>query len=144
MSVLERKCCSGRNQVLANDLAAALQHEPFLVGQPSEVDRMALAAAPTAGPSHGGLALTVSSAGGYDGTNQYEENAEHLRQLFSQSKLVSFSIAHIACSAGSSSGDNYMSVVKRVTISQAGKEQDPELAGSEIGKVVQKHLSPLH
>ncbi|XP_033159319.1 uncharacterized protein LOC117140478 [Drosophila mauritiana] len=99
---------------------------------------MALAAAPTAGPSHGGLALTVSSAGGYDGTNQYEENAEHLRQLFSQSKLVSFSIAHIACSAGSSSGDNYMSVVKRVTISQAGKDQDPELAGSEIVTVIVK------
>ncbi|XP_039489633.1 uncharacterized protein LOC120450580 [Drosophila santomea] len=102
---------------------------------------MALAAAPTAGPSHGGLALTVNSAGGYEGTNQYEENAEHLRQLFSQSKLVSFSIAHIACSAGSSSGDNYMSVVKRVTITQvpaAGKDQDPELAGSEIVTVIVK------
>ncbi|XP_070071750.1 uncharacterized protein [Drosophila takahashii] len=102
---------------------------------------MALAAAPTAGPSHGGLAMAVNSAGGHDtsGGNQYEENAEHLRQLFSQSKLVSFSIAHIACSAGSSSGDNYMSVVKRVTISQApDQEKDQEQARSEIVTVIVK------
>ncbi|XP_017071879.1 uncharacterized protein LOC108108350 [Drosophila eugracilis] len=100
---------------------------------------MALAATPTAGPSHGGLAMTVNSAGGYDSINQYEENAEHLRQLFSQNKLVSFSIAHIACSAGSSSGDNYMSVVKRVTITQApDKELDQELARSEIVTVIVK------
>ncbi|XP_037720545.1 uncharacterized protein LOC119553929 [Drosophila subpulchrella] len=106
---------------------------------------MALAATPTAGPSHGGLAMAVNPAGGYDGSasNQYEENTDHLRQLFSQNQLVSFSIAHIACSAGSSSGDNYMSVVKRVTISQApdqdrDRDQNQELARSEIVTVIVK------
>jgi len=101
---------------------------------------MALAATPTAGPSHGGLTMAVNPAGAYDGSasNQYEENADHLRQLFSQNQLVSFSIAHIACSAGSSSGDNYMSVVKRVTISQApdqDRDRDQEQARSEIGEL---------
>lgn len=66
--------------------------------------------------------------------NQFEENVEHLRQLFSQNKLVSFSIAHIACSAGSSSGDNYMSVVKRVTISQAVARDQDQPAANETGK----------
>ncbi|XP_017122321.1 uncharacterized protein LOC108142786 isoform X1 [Drosophila elegans] len=98
---------------------------------------MALAAAPTAGPSHGVMTMAVNSTGGSE-FRQYEENAEHLRQLFSQSKLVSFSIAHIACTAGSSSGDNYMSVVKRVTISQAPAEKDQELATSEIVTVIIK------
>ncbi|XP_016973176.1 uncharacterized protein LOC108040278 [Drosophila rhopaloa] len=97
---------------------------------------MALAAATTAGPSHGALAMAVNSTGG--AIHQYEENAEHLRQLFSLSKLVSFSIAHIACTAGSSSGDNYMSVVKRVTISQAPADKDQELANSEIVTVIIK------
>jgi len=126
-------------------LAAAFPQEPFPfpIGQPSELDKMALAATPTAGPSHGGLAMAVNPAGGYYGSasNQYEENADHLRQLFSQNQLVSFSIAHIACSAGSSSGDNYMSVVKRVTISQApdqdrdrDRDQNQEQGRSEIGE----------
>ncbi|XP_020816910.1 uncharacterized protein LOC110190651 [Drosophila serrata] len=78
------------------------------------------AAMQIAGPSRsngGGLAMTMTVNSGV-AVNQYEENAEHLRQLFSRSKLVSFSIAQIACSAGSSSGDNYMSVVKRVTITE--------------------------
>lgn len=93
------------------------------------------AALQMAGPSHGGggvgLAMAVNSGAAL---NQYEENAEHLRQLFSRSKLVSFSIAHITCSAGSSSGDNYMSVVKRVTISQATEDADSDEAMREIGK----------
>jgi len=84
--------------------------------------------------------MAVNPAGGYGGSasNQYEENADHLRQLFSQNQLVSFSIAHISCSAGSSSGDNYMSVVKRVTISQApdqDRDRDQEQARSEIGEL---------
>ncbi|XP_017028521.1 uncharacterized protein [Drosophila kikkawai] len=81
------------------------------------------AAMQIAGPSRSngsGLAMAVNSGAA---VNQYEENAEHLRQLFSRSKLVSFSIDHISCSAGSSSGDNYMSVVKRVTISQATEDE---------------------
>ncbi|KAH8286214.1 hypothetical protein KR054_004656 [Drosophila jambulina] len=97
------------------------------------------AAMQIAGPScsngGGGLAMTVNSG---VAVNQYEENAEHLRQLFSRSKLVSFSIAHIACSAGSSSGDNYMSVVKRVTISQATEDPDSDEAMREIVTVIVK------
>lgn len=52
-------------------------------------------------------------------TNQYVEDIEYLRQLFRAKNLVNFSIGQIACSAGSSSGDNYMSLVKRVTIHDA-------------------------
>ncbi|XP_017049813.1 uncharacterized protein LOC108093937 [Drosophila ficusphila] len=101
---------------------------------------MALAATPKAGPSRGGMAMTMNSTG--SSVNQYEENAEHLRQLFSQSKLVSFSIAHITCSAGSSSGDNYMSVVKRVTISREpparDQTQDHEQTRNDIVTVIVK------
>ncbi|XP_068148888.1 uncharacterized protein [Drosophila tropicalis] len=86
------------------------------------------------GPSNGAMAMALESfdiclvdanaAGSIP--NQYEENVDHLRKLFSQNNLVSFSIAHIACSAGSSSGDNYMSVVKRVTISKANDEEEQQ------------------
>ncbi|KAH8301242.1 hypothetical protein KR018_009227, partial [Drosophila ironensis] len=74
----------------------------------------------------------------------FEENAEHLCQLFSRSKLVSFSIAHIACSAGSSSGDNYMSVVKRVTISQApARDQEPPAATETVTVIVKRQIASL-
>ncbi|XP_034111313.1 uncharacterized protein LOC117572550 [Drosophila albomicans] len=61
------------------------------------------------------------------GINPYEEDIEHLRQLLSVRNVVTFDIGRIACSAGSSSGDNYMSLVKRVTIydvAAAGSEAD--------------------
>ncbi|KAH8343191.1 hypothetical protein KR059_006275 [Drosophila kikkawai] len=96
------------------------------------------AAMQIAGPSRSngsGLAMAVNSGAA---VNQYEENAEHLRQLFSRSKLVSFNIDHISCSAGSSSGDNYMSVVKRVTISQATGDPDSDEAMREIVTVIVK------
>lgn len=48
--------------------------------------------------------------------NEYEENLENLRKLFSVRNIVPFKIKHVKCSAGSSSGDNYMSVVKRLEI----------------------------
>ncbi|XP_061392000.1 uncharacterized protein LOC133327499 [Musca vetustissima] len=48
--------------------------------------------------------------------NEYEENVDNLRKLFKANNIVSFNIQHIKCSAGSSSGDNYMSVVKRIQI----------------------------
>ena len=48
--------------------------------------------------------------------NEYEENLENLMKFFSVQNIVSFNIKHIKCSAGSSSGDNYMSVVKRLKI----------------------------
>ncbi|XP_059218832.1 uncharacterized protein LOC106094485 isoform X2 [Stomoxys calcitrans] len=48
--------------------------------------------------------------------NEYEENVDSLRKLFSANNIVSFNIQHMKCSAGSSSGDNYMSVVKRIQI----------------------------
>ncbi|KAI8117735.1 hypothetical protein CVS40_10459 [Lucilia cuprina] len=48
--------------------------------------------------------------------NEYEENFENLRKLFSVKNIVSFKINRVKCSAGSSSGDNYMSVVKRLQI----------------------------
>lgn len=47
---------------------------------------------------------------------EYEENLENLKKLFSVQNIVSFNIKHIKCTAGSSSGDNYMSVVKRLQI----------------------------
>ncbi|XP_017109951.2 uncharacterized protein [Drosophila bipectinata] len=76
--------------------------------------------------------------------NQFEENVEHLRQLFSQNKLVSFSIAHIACTAGSSSGDNYMSVVKRVTISQAvARDQEQPAANETVTVIVKRQIASL-
>ncbi|KAM8709982.1 hypothetical protein ACLKA7_016737 [Drosophila subpalustris] len=59
------------------------------------------------------------------GSNQYEEDIEHLSQLFSFKNVVTFDIGHMDCSAGSSSGDNYMSLVKRVTIyAAAGGESE--------------------
>lgn len=88
---------------------------------------MAAVSSVAAGPSTNGCPAGMA-------INQFEENVEHLRQLFSQNKLVSFSIAHIACSAGSSSGDNYMSVVKRVTISQAVARDQEQPAANETGK----------
>ncbi|XP_022213685.2 uncharacterized protein LOC111068501 [Drosophila obscura] len=110
--------------------AAASQPEPqqpLPINQSSEMETMA-AAPPTAGPSNGGggggMAMAMAVTMGV--INQYEENVEHLRQLFSRNKLVSFSIDHIACSAGSSSGDNYMSVVKRVTISQDQEQEQQQ------------------
>lgn len=48
--------------------------------------------------------------------NEYEENVDSLRKLFKVNNIVSFSIQQMKCSAGSSSGDNYMSVVKRIQI----------------------------
>lgn len=48
--------------------------------------------------------------------SEYEENVDNLRKLFKANNIVSFNIQHIQCSAGSSSGDNYMSVVKRIQI----------------------------
>ncbi|KAH8380072.1 hypothetical protein KR009_008747 [Drosophila setifemur] len=94
------------------------------------------------GPSNGGLAMAVSGANG--SVNQFDENAEHLRQLFSQKKLVSFTIAHIACSAGSSSGDNYMSVVKRVTISPMATTGIQESMGSEsVTVIVKRQIASL-
>ncbi|KAH8302249.1 hypothetical protein KR044_004353 [Drosophila immigrans] len=69
---------------------------------------------------------TTTAAGGGGGggglanggmpLSPYEEDVEHLRQLLSVRNVVTFDIGRIACSAGSSSGDNYMSLVKRVTI----------------------------
>lgn len=47
---------------------------------------------------------------------EYEENLENLKKLFSAQNIVSFNIKNIKCTAGSSSGDNYMSVVKRLQI----------------------------
>lgn len=64
----------------------------------------------------------VSDLAGTTATNQYVEDIECLRKLFRSKNLTKFSIGRIACSAGSSSGDNYMSLVKRVTIHDAGKE----------------------
>lgn len=63
---------------------------------------------------------TTTSTGAANGViNQYEEDIEHLSQLFTAKNVVTFDIGHMACSAGSSSGDNYMSLVKRVTIYEA-------------------------
>ncbi|XP_030372303.1 uncharacterized protein LOC115622497 [Scaptodrosophila lebanonensis] len=100
------------------------------------------AAATATGPSTAAMALAAVSSNNPDKcqansntsaaasvANQYEENVEHLRQLFSHNHLVSFQISHIECSAGSSSGDNYMSVVKRVSIYDAG---DAAYEGSEM------------
>ncbi|TMW46501.1 hypothetical protein DOY81_008416 [Sarcophaga bullata] len=56
--------------------------------------------------------------------NDYEENLENLRKLLSVKKIVSFDITDIICSAGSSSGDNYMSVVKRLQIQGLSNNND--------------------
>ncbi|KAH8415482.1 hypothetical protein KR222_000787, partial [Zaprionus bogoriensis] len=53
------------------------------------------------------------------GCSELEEDIDHLSRLFSARRLVTFDIGRIVCSAGSSSGDNYMSLVKRVTIYDA-------------------------
>lgn len=76
------------------------------------------------GPANGIMTLT--------GINQYEEDFEHLNKLFSAKNVVTFDIGRIACSAGSSSGDNYMSLVKRVTIYEA-TDGDEEM-GNENGE----------
>ncbi|EDW70212.1 uncharacterized protein [Drosophila virilis] len=71
--------------------------------------------------------------------NQYVEDIEYLRQLFRAKNLVNFSIGQIACSAGSSSGDNYMSLVKRVTIHDAaGDDSQMAAAASAICSVIIK------
>ncbi|XP_065360674.1 uncharacterized protein LOC135954430 [Calliphora vicina] len=56
--------------------------------------------------------------------NEYEENLENLRKLFSVRNIVPFNIKHVKCSAGSSSGDNYMSVVKRLQIQGHSSSND--------------------
>ncbi|XP_030571430.1 uncharacterized protein LOC115770332 [Drosophila novamexicana] len=71
-------------------------------------------------------------------TNQYVEDIEYLRQLFRAKNLVNFSIGQIACSAGSSSGDNYMSLVKRVTIHDAAGDSQMAAAASAICSVIIK------
>lgn len=48
--------------------------------------------------------------------NEYEENVDNLLKLFYLHNIVSFKVREVRCTAGSSSGDNYMSVVKRVQI----------------------------
>ncbi|KAH8370343.1 hypothetical protein KR093_003119 [Drosophila rubida] len=78
------------------------------------------------GLANGGVLLSLA------GVNQYEEDVEHLRQLLSVRNVVTFDIGRIACSAGSSSGDNYMSLVKRVTIYDAAAG-DATAAGAGDG-----------
>ncbi|XP_002028025.2 uncharacterized protein LOC6602998 isoform X1 [Drosophila persimilis] len=117
--------------------------QPLPINQSSEMDTMAVAVPPAAGPSNGGgMAMAVTMGMGMDISviNQYEENVEHLRQLFSQNHLVSFRIDHIACSAGSSSGDNYMSVVKRVTISQ---DQEQPITSEAVTVIVKRQIPSL-
>ena len=56
--------------------------------------------------------------------NDYKENLENLRKLLIVKKIVSFAITDIICTAGSSSGDNYMSVVKRLKIQSFSNNND--------------------
>lgn len=68
------------------------------------------------------------------GSNEYEEDIDHLNRLFVARKLVTFDIGRIVCTPGSSSGDNYMSLVKRVTIYDAA-----DVDKSEMGKAETDH-----
>lgn len=63
-------------------------------------------------------------------SGEYEEDIDHLYRLFVARKLVTFDIGRIVCTPGSSSGDNYMSLVKRVTIYDNAADSDK----SEMGK----------
>lgn len=63
-------------------------------------------------------------------SGEYEEDIDHLCRLFVARKLVTFDIGRIVCTPGSSSGDNYMSLVKRVTIHDNAADSDK----SEMGK----------
>lgn len=63
-------------------------------------------------------------------SGEYEEDIDHLCRLFVARKLVTFDIGRIVCTPGSSSGDNYMSLVKRVTIYDNAADSDK----SEMGK----------
>ncbi|SPP85363.1 uncharacterized protein LOC117587408 [Drosophila guanche] len=111
------------------------------------METMAAAVPPTAGPSNGGGGGGMAMAVCMGVINQYEENVEHLRQLFSRNQLVSFSIDNIACSAGSSSGDNYMSVVKRVTISQNLQQdkdrEQPAVTREAVTVIVKRQIASL-
>lgn len=63
-------------------------------------------------------------------SGEYEEDIDHLCRLFVARNLVTFDIGRIVCTPGSSSGDNYMSLVKRVTIYDNAADSDK----SEMGK----------
>ncbi|ALC43528.1 CG5644 [Drosophila busckii] len=78
----------------------------------------ATATSTTAGPSNDAMAVAAVAGG-----NHFEEDIYHLRKLFQASNFLNFNIADIACSAGSSSGDNYMSLVKRVTIYETKRSE---------------------
>ncbi|EDW19510.1 uncharacterized protein LOC6583364 [Drosophila mojavensis] len=72
----------------------------------------------------------VSDQAGTTAANQYVEDIECLRKLFRSKNLTKFSIGQISCSAGSSSGDNYMSLVKRVTIHDAAAAESATATAS--------------
>lgn len=64
--------------------------------------------------------------------NDYEENLENLQRLLRMKQIVSFDIKDIKCLAGSSSGDNYMSVVKRLKIQGLSSNNDHSEGTSTI------------
>lgn len=85
----------------------------------------AAAVAPSPSHSHSPGAMMRS------GSNEYEEDIEHLNRLFVARKLVTFDIGRIVCTPGSSSGDNYMSLVKRVTIYDAADGDKSEMGKAD-------------
>ncbi|EDV96908.1 uncharacterized protein LOC6558763 [Drosophila grimshawi] len=80
------------------------------------------------------------------GISPYEEDVEYLRKLFRDKNLFNFDIEQIACSAGSSSGDNYMSLVKRVTIYDARTtkgDSEMAVAAASCSVIVKRQIASI-
>ncbi|XP_037934810.1 uncharacterized protein LOC119669103 [Teleopsis dalmanni] len=61
---------------------------------------------------------------------EYDEDVENLRNLFHTKNIVKFEIKFIKCTPGSCSGDNYMSYVHRLLLSEYEEEYS---TGTEMG-----------
>ncbi|KAM7359143.1 uncharacterized protein ACRADG_003843 isoform 1-T1 [Cochliomyia hominivorax] len=75
--------------------------------------------------------------------NEYEENLENLQKLFNLKNIISFNIKHVKCTAGSSSGDNYMSVVKRLQIHGSHYTNDQNKDQYKLSLIIKRQIPSL-